>query len=257
MRIALGIEYNGHGFYGWQAQENLLTIQGSLESALSHIASEPITVFCAGRTDAGVHATGQVVHFDTNVTRVMRAWVFGPNALLPPGIAVCWAQEVPEEFHARHSAIARKYRYVIYNYPARPALLAGRVCWRYDVLNIATMQQAGNYLIGEHDFSAFRSSKCESKSPMRNVHSIDVQRVNDYIFIDVTANAFLHHMVRNIVGVLLEVGSGYKEPEWAQNVLHSKDRRQAAVTADAAGLYLIKVEYSKVFCFPASPTFSL
>jgi tRNA pseudouridine38-40 synthase len=250
MRIALGIEYNGHGFYGWQQQENLLTIQGSLETALTRIADEPIMLFCAGRTDAGVHATGQVAHFDTNAVRQMRAWVFGTNALLPAGIAVCWAQQVDEAFHARYTALSRSYRYLIYNYPARPALLAARVAWHYDVLNIAMMEQAGSYLIGEHDFSAFRSAQCESKTPMRNIKSLTVTRCHDYIMIEVVANAFLHHMVRNIVGTLLEVGAGFKEPEWVQAVLASRDRRQAAVTAAAEGLYLTHVAYPPQYLFP-------
>ena len=249
MRIALGIEYNGSAFHGWQRQENLLTIQGSLEAALTQIADEPITLFCAGRTDAGVHATGQVAHFDTNAIRPMRAWVFGSNALLPPNIAVCWAQSVDEEFHARYTALSRCYRYIIYNYPARPAILAAKAAWYYDVLNIAMMEQAGSYLIGEHDFSAFRSAQCESKTPMRNVQLLTVNRCQDYIMIDVIANAFLHHMVRNIVGTLLEVGAGFKEPEWVQTVLQSKDRREAAATASASGLYLTHVIYPSHYIF--------
>jgi len=250
MRIALVIEYNGHNFFGWQMQENLLTIQGSLETALSQIADEPIKLFCAGRTDAGVHATGQVVHFDTHAVRQMRAWTFGPNALLPASIAVCWAQIVPDNFHARYTALSRRYRYIIYNYPARPAILAGRVAWYYDVLNIATMQQAAHYLIGEHDFSAFRSAQCESKTSMRNVQSLSIVRCDPYIIFEVTANAFLHHMVRNVVGTLLEVGAGFKEPEWVQAVLQSKDRRMAGATAEAAGLYLTEVTYPLPYIFP-------
>jgi len=249
-RIALGIEYNGQHFFGWQAQENLATIQGSLESALSRIADEPIKVFCAGRTDAGVHATGQVVHFDTSASRQMAAWTFGTNALLPPEIAVCWAIYVDADFHARYTAVSRRYRYFIYNYPARPAILSGRVAWHYGPLNINAMHQAGQYLLGEQDFSAFRSAQCEAKTPMRNIQSLTVTRSNDYVVIEVSANAFLHHMVRNIVGVLLEVGSDAKEPQWVRAVLESKDRRQAAVTADAAGLYLIKVAYPGKYIFP-------
>lgn len=250
MRVALGIEYNGQNFYGWQAQENLETIQGNLEKALSHIANEPITLFCAGRTDAGVHATGQVAHFDTQAVRELRAWTFGTNALLPPDIAVCWAQVVPDDFHARYTALSRSYRYIIYNYPARPAILTGRVTWHYGELDVSAMQEAGKYFLGEQDFSAFRSAQCEAKTPMRNVHALNVRRSNDYIIIEVTANAFLHHMVRNIVGVLLQIGSGVQKPEWVQTVLASKDRRQAAATADAAGLYLVKVQYPEKFVFP-------
>ncbi len=250
MRIALGIEYNGHGFWGWQVQESLPTIQGHLESALSQIADEPIKLFCAGRTDAGVHATGQIAHFDTQSVRSMRAWTFGPNALLPPNIAVCFAQQIPDDFHARYTALSRHYRYIIYNYPSRPALLAGRVAWYYDVLNIATMQQAAHYLIGEHDFSAFRSAQCESKTPMRNVQSFKITRSDQYIIFEITANAFLHHMVRNIVGTLLKVGAGFQEPEWVQAVLQSKDRRTAGATADPAGLYLTQVTYPPNYLFP-------
>ncbi len=249
-RIALGIEYNGQGFYGWQSQENLKTIQGSLESALSHIANEPITLFCAGRTDAGVHATGQVAHFDTKAVREMRAWTFGTNALLPREIAVTWAQIVPENFHARYTALSRRYRYIIYNYPARPAILSGRVAWHYGPLDVSVMNQAGQYLIGEQDFSAFRSAQCESKTPMRNVQSLSVVRTGDYIIIEIMANAFLHHMVRNIVGVLIAVGSKTKEPQWVKTVLESKDRRQAAATADAAGLYLTHVNYPALYSLP-------
>lgn len=249
-RIALGIEYNGQHFYGWQAQENLLTIQGSLETALSHIADHPVKLFCAGRTDAGVHATGQVAHFDTTAIRQMAAWTFGTNALLPPEIAVCWAQHVDMDFHARYTATSRRYRYFIYNYPARPAILSGRVAWHYGPLNTNAMQEAGNFLLGEQDFTSFRSAQCEAKSPMRNIQSLEVKRSNDYVVIEVSANAFLHHMVRNIVGVLLEVGSGAKEPEWVRAVLESKDRRKAAVTADAAGLYLTEVKYPDQYSFP-------
>jgi tRNA pseudouridine38-40 synthase len=250
VRIVLGVEYNGHPFFGWQTQANLLTIQGCLETALSQIANEPIKLFCAGRTDAGVHATGQVAHFDTQAIREMRAWIAGTNALLPPSISVCWAQPVADNFHARYTALSRRYQYIIYNHPARPAILAHRVAWHYATLDITAMQQAGNYLIGEHDFSAFRSAQCESKTPMRNVQSINVMRHHDYIIIEVTANAFLHHMVRNIVGVLLEVGAHSKKPEWAQFVLASKDRRQAGATADAAGLYLTQVYYPADYTFP-------
>ncbi|MCD6038872.1 MAG: truA [Gammaproteobacteria bacterium] len=250
MRIALGIEYNGYTFFGWQTQKNLPTIQGSLESALSQIADEPITLCCAGRTDAGVHATGQIAHFDTQAVRSMRAWTWGPNALLPPAIAVCWAKEVSDDFHARYSAVSRCYRYIISNDPARPAILAGQVAWHYDVLNIAMMQQAANYLIGEHDFSAFRSAQCESKTPMRNVQLLHITRDRNYIIFEIMANAFLHHMVRNIVGTLLQVGAGFKEPEWVQAVLNSQDRRQAGATAAAAGLYLIQVRYSDSYSLP-------
>lgn len=250
MKIALGIEYHGHDYHGWQIQRNLLTIQGCLEEALSKIANEPITTHCAGRTDAGVHAIGQVVHFETSVTRNMRAWLLGTNTYLPSTIAVRWAKVVDDNFHARHSALSRHYRYIIYNHTSRPALLTSRITWNYDILNIATMQAASRYLIGELDFTSFRSSECESKSPMRNVTKIAIDRYDDYIVIDIEANAFLHHMVRNIVGSLLCVGTGYKEPEWIHEVLLAKDRRQAAETASPYGLYLINVRYPEIYKIP-------
>lgn len=250
MKIALGIEYNGYGFHGWQHQGHCKTIQGTLDEALSHIADHPIQTICAGRTDSGVHATGQVVHFETDVMRDTRAWLMGTNSHLPERIAVKWVQLVDEHFHARFSAISRRYRYIIYNHPARPALLAHRVTWNYDTLNLATMQAAGQFLLGEHDFSSFRSSQCESKSPMREVQLLNVSRQGDFIFIDIQANAFLHHMVRNIVGVLVRIGRGLKEPEWMQELLLKKDRKEAAETAPAAGLYLVKVEYRIPYDFP-------
>lgn len=250
MKIALGVEYNGHGYHGWQSQQNLLTVQGCLEEALSKIADECIITHCAGRTDAGVHATGQVVHFETQAVRNMRAWLLGTNTHLPPTIAVRWAQIVEDGFHARHTAMARQYRYMIFNHTSRPALLTSRVTWNYDVLNIATMQAASRYLIGELDFSSFRSSECESKTPMRNVTKIAIDRIDDYIIIEIEANAFLHHMVRNIVGALMRVGAGYEEPEWIQDVLLAKDRRKAAETAAASGLYLTRVSYPEVYKIP-------
>jgi tRNA pseudouridine38-40 synthase len=243
MRIALGIEYDGQHFYGWQKQATLRTIQGCLEQALSIIADEPIETFCAGRTDAGVHATGQVVHFETNTQRISRAWIKGTNTHLPPSISVLWAQPVDESFHARFSALSRCYRYFIYNAPVRSAILAGKIAWDYQVLDITKMQTASEYLLGEQDFSSFRSSQCESKTAMRNVQKITINRQQDIVIIEIQANAFLHHMVRNIVGVLKKVGAGVQKPAWVLEVLNAKDRRVAAETAPAEGLYLIKVDY--------------
>lgn len=251
MRIALGIEYDGSAFHGWQAQEGLLTIQANLEEALTKIAAEPIKIFCAGRTDAGVHGVGQVVHFDTQVNRELKAWVMGTNTLLPPSIAVRWAQEVDEQFHARFSAISRRYRYVIYNNTVRSALLATRATLHFSSLDITLMQAGANYLLGEHNFSSFRSSRCESKTAMRNVHFIRVTREEDFIIIDIKANAFLHHMVRNISGALMRVGSGLAEPQWVQDILLAENRQLAAETAPAAGLYLWEVEYPG-YVFPHS-----
>lgn len=251
MRIALGIEYNGAELYGWQAQENLSTVQGHIESALTKIADEPIKLICAGRTDAGVHATGQVVHFDTGVVRDDRAWTLGVNAYLPPSIAVRWMKKVDETFHARFSATARRYRYIIYNYPLRSANLASKVTVYYRPLDITRMQCAAQHLIGEHDFSSFRAAQCEAKTPTRNIQELIISRQGDFVIIEIQANAFLHHMVRNITGVLMMVGSGRQEPDWVLEVLHSKDRRAAADTAFAHGLYLTKVVYPEKYALPS------
>ena len=250
MRIALGIEYNGHGYHGWQAQQQLPTVQQHLEDALSKIADEPIEVFCAGRTDAGVHATGQVVHFDTEGSRPLRAWTLGVNTYLPASISVRWAQVVDQEFHARFSALTRRYRYFIHNYHVRSALLGTRTTFHHLPLNAELMQTAAQFLLGEFDFTSFRSSQCESKTANRNVQKIEVTRKNELIIIEIQANAFLHHMVRNIAGVLIQVGGGHRPPEWVQEVLQAKDRRQAAETAPASGLYLVKVEYPESYPFP-------
>lgn len=257
MRIALGIEYNGHGFYGWQAQRDLMTIQGVLQEALSKVANESIFLFCAGRTDANVHATGQVVHFDTHAKRHIDAWVWGTNSHLPPAIVVRWAKHVDYSFHARFKALSRKYQYVIYNHPIRPATLSTKVTWHYYPLDVSRIEAAGKYLIGEQDFSSFRSSQCNSNSPMRNVMEFNAYRRGDFVILEITANAFLHHMVRNIVGVLLKIGSGLKEPEWMQEVLAAKNRRAAAETAAADGLYLTQVCYPEPYQFPPSPSFFL
>lgn len=257
MRIALGIEYDGTGYYGWQYQENLPTIQGALETALGKIADSPVFLHCAGRTDANVHATGQVVHFDTDAKRHIDAWIWGANAHLPKSIAVRWAKAVDYHFHARFRAKSRKYRYVIYNHPIRPAVLMNRVSWHYYPLNIEAMQAGANFLLGEQDFSSFRSSQCGSKTPMRHVMAVQIARHGDLILFDIKANAFLHHMVRNIVGVLLKIGSGEKPAEWAQEVLLAKNRRAAGTTAPAEGLYLTQVQYKEPYIFPASNSFFL
>lgn len=252
MRIALGIEYNGHGYYGWQEQAGLPTIQGILQDALSRVANEPIFLFCAGRTDANVHATGQVVHFDTRAKRHIDAWLWGTNTHLPPSIVVRWARAVDYHFHARFKATARCYRYIIFNHPVRSAILQTRATWHYYHLDVERMREAGKYLIGEQDFSSFRSSQCNSKSPMRNVVAFHIKREGDYIILDIEANAFLHHMVRNIVGTLMKIGAGFKEPEWMQQVLFAKSRRAAAETAPADGLYLTQVRYPEPYIFPVS-----
>jgi tRNA pseudouridine38-40 synthase len=250
MRIALGVEYDGHEYFGWQAQEGLRTIQQTLETALSSIAESPITIFCAGRTDAGVHATGQVVHFDTAVDRKLHAWVLGTNTRLPPSIAIKWAVETDPTFHARFSARTRKYRYVIYNDKVRPALFASKVSWYYRDLDAHLMQLGANYLLGEHDFSSFRSSRCQSKTPMRTMHAISIQRRGKLITVEIEANAFLHHMVRNIMGVLLKVGTLAQQPHWVKEVLEAKNRQAASDTASASGLYLTAVGYGDSYRFP-------
>lgn len=250
MRIALGVEYNGHGFHGWQTQHGLPTVQETLEKALSIVANEPITLFCAGRTDANVHATGQVVHFNTHAKRHIDAWIWGTNSQLPPSVVVNWARAVDYRFHARFTATARRYRYVIYNHPIRPALLSTRATWHYYRLDAERMAAAGSYLIGEQDFSAFRSAQCNSNSPMRNVTEFQVERQGDFIFLDIQANAFLHHMVRNIAGSLMKVGSGARDINWFQEILLAKNRRLAAETASPDGLYLTKVVYPEPYIFP-------
>lgn len=252
MRIVLGIEYDGTGFYGWQAQPNLATIQGTLETALAKIANERIFLFCAGRTDANVHATGQVIHFDTRAKRHIDAWIWGTNSYLPPAIVVRWAKQVDYSFHARFTAIARRYRYIIYNHPIRPAILHTRASWYYYPLNIEYMRQAGEYLLGEQDFSSFRSSQCNSKSPMRNVTDFKIYTEKNFIIFEIEANAFLHHMVRNIAAVLMKIGAGVKDPIWMKEVLAAKNRRAAAETGPAEGLYLIKVTYPDPYIFPTT-----
>lgn len=254
MRIALGIEYKGQDFYGWQAQENLPTIQNEIEKALSKIADHPVTLVCAGRTDAGVNALGQVAHFDTHQIRDKRAWVLGTNSHLPSSIAIRFAQEMPDDFHARFSALSRCYQYVIYNAPTRPAIFSHCVTWMYEDLNTKTMQEAANYLLGEQDFTSFRSSECESKTPMREVKKINVLRMKEYVIIEIEANAFLHHMVRNIVGSLIAVGTGLYEPIWLNEVLLAKDRRKAGKTSAASGLYLNFVRYPAKYNLSMTPS---
>ena len=251
-RIALGLEYDGSAFCGWQTQPQGCAVQDKLESALAQLAGEPIATVCAGRTDAGVHALAQVVHFDTAVQRPLTAWVRGSNALLPPQIAVTWAHIVAPQFHARYSARERAYRYVLLNRPVRPAADQGRTGWFHAPLDVERMRFAARALIGEHDFSAFRSSECQAHSPVRELRRLDIERRTEYVLFDFSANAFLHHMVRNLVGALISVGSGRHPPEWIDEVLRSRDRTRAAPTFDAAGLYLARVVYDAAFGLPAT-----
>ncbi len=250
IRIAAGVEYCGLGFLGWQSQSHGPTVQAAVESALSRVADAPIHVQCAGRTDAGVHALAQVIHFDTPVMRTPRAWMLGGNVHLPPAVAITWAREVATGFHARFTALERTYRYVILNRSARPGLLAGRVTWECRDLNEQRMRAASGSLVGEHDFSAYRAVNCQARNPVRTVSRLDVQRHGEFIVLDIRANAFLHHMVRNIAGVLMTIGMGTKPESWAGEVLHTRDRRLGGVTADAGGLYLAGVRYPDEFGIP-------
>lgn len=247
MRLALLLEYKGTNYHGWQKQDGLVTVQEAVEQALSKVAAQPIQVVCAGRTDAGVHAAGQVIHFDTKVERSMRAWVFGGNSYLPQDIRLQLVKPVEETFHARFSALARSYRYLIYNHEVPSALLHKRATFYPHFLNVDLMQEAAQYLLGEHDFSAFRGSSCQAHNPLRNVMQLQVRREGQMVIIDITANAFLQHMVRNIAGVLLEIGVGKRLPLWAQDVLVAQNRTLAGVTASAQGLYLMHVQYADVF----------
>jgi tRNA pseudouridine38-40 synthase len=249
-RIALGIEYHGSGFCGWQTQPQGCAVQDKLEAALAEIAGERIATLCAGRTDAGVHALAQVAHFDTVAARPLTAWVRGTNALLPRHVAVQWARVVTPEFHARYSARERSYRYILLNRAVRPAADEGRVGWFHAPLDVARMRVAAQALIGEHDFSAFRSSECQARSPVRDLRRLDIERRGDYVLFDFSANAFLHHMVRNLVGSLICVGSGKQPPQWLAEVLRSRDRSRAAPTCDAAGLYLARVVYDEAWQLP-------
>jgi tRNA pseudouridine38-40 synthase len=252
-RYAVGIEYDGSAFSGWQTQQSLRTIQGLVESALGGVAAEPIEVICAGRTDAGVHARRQIAHFDTKVTRPMRGWVMGANTELPRDISIVWARPVPLHFHARYSAEARTYRYLILNRGSRSALAEKRAAFIYKPLDHERMAEAAAHLCGHHDFSAFRSSECQSNSPIRRVERLTVERQGDWLIIEATANAFLHHMMRNLAGLLIEVGRCEAPPSWAREVLDGRDRTKAGPTAPADGLYFWDVRYPEAFNLPGAP----
>lgn len=250
-RIAVGIEYDGARYAGWQRQADADSVQSRVEQALGAVADHPLEVTCGGRTDAGVHALGQVAHFDSSAPRTMRGWALGANAALPPDIAVLWAVQVPAEFHARYAARSRSYRYLIQNRPARPALARRRVCWIHQPLDELAMHEAAQCLLGEHDYSAFRAAECQAHSAVRRIERIAVSRRADLVAIDVTANGFLHHMVRNIAGTLAAVGRGDRPREWVAEALASRDRRAAGVTAPAGGLYLLHIDYPESFGLPA------
>jgi tRNA pseudouridine38-40 synthase len=243
-RLAVVIEYDGSGFAGWQSQAHSASIQDVVQQALGFVAGHPIDATCAGRTDSGVHALGQVAHFDTHALRSSRAWVLGANTRLPPTVALQWAGEVDSRFHARHSALRRIYRYCILNRSARSALQVARAAWIHRPVDAAAMHAGAQALLGEHDFSAFRSVECQSKTPMRRIDTLQVQREGDYVWIEITANAYLHHMVRNIVGTLLEVQAAPDPAGAMRGILESGARRLAGATAPAAGLYLWQVTYA-------------
>ena len=252
-RFALAIEYRGNHYHGWQrltGHVELATVQAALERALSFVAAEPITVVCAGRTDAGVHATNQIVHFDTVAQRDEKAWVMGVNAQLPADIRVRWVRPVTAEFHARFSARARTYRYLIANTPTAPAIADGQCLWVRKPLDIAAMQQAANYCLGARDFSSVRSSRCQAKNPVRTLHQFSFTPVNHWIVVELRGNAFLHHMVRNLMGLMLPVGLGVQKPEWIRDVLALRDRKHIGKTEAPNALYLVKVEYDKDYGLP-------
>ncbi len=244
MKIALGVEYLGTDFHGWQIQKSgLRTVQGVVEPALSKIANHPVRVFCSGRTDAGVHAQEQVIHFETQTTRTEGAWLFGGNANLPSDVNFKWVKEVNDDFHARFNAYARSYEYKIHHHPIRSSLKTGYYLWEPRSLNIDDMKKAAAFLVGEHDFSCFRGSMCQAKSPIKTIEYLQIDEIGDDLIIKVKANAFLHHMVRNIVGTLLKIGREEEKPEWMLLVLDSKDRKEAGPTAEPQGLYFIKAHY--------------
>lgn len=251
MRIALVLGYDGSRFDGWQTQPSGATVQDHLERALAEIAGHQVATTCAGRTDAGVHALRQVVHFDSEANRPDTAWVRGVNAHLPQGIAIRWALRVDGQFHARFGALSRRYRYLLHSSPVRHPLLAGRSGWTHHHLDIVAMRVAARSLVGEHDFSAFRSAQCQAASPVRRLESLEIVADGPLIQFDVTGNAFLHHMVRNLVGLLVDVGCGRHTPEFAAEVLASRDRRRAPATFSPAGLYLEGVRYDDRFGLPS------
>ena len=250
-RVALAFEYDGRQFHGWQYQKSgVRTVESELNRAVAKVADQPIELVCAGRTDAGVHASYQVAHFKTSAIRNLRSWVMGINTALPGDISVHWAGQGVGDFHARFSAVYRRYRYVVYNHPVRPGILQGQVSWIYRALDAERMHEAAQHLVGEHDFSAFRAAGCQSRSPIRFLESIRVVRRGHFVVIDVQANAFLHHMVRNIAGALMAVGKGEQPLVWIRDILGARDRRKAGVTAPPDGLYLVDVGYPAEFGIP-------
>ena len=246
-KLVLGIEYDGSAFCGWQRQLNCPSVQAELEKALSFVADEPVVLFCAGRTDAGVHACEQIAHFETGVERSNRSWLLGANCRLPRDIRILWIQPVASTFHARFSAIARSYRYIIQNSAVPSALFHNKMCWEHRQLDDVKMQKAAHYLLGEHDFNAFRAAGCQAQTPVRTIEYLSILRKGEIIYLDIKANAFLHHMVRNIAGSLMAIGEGRYPTHWIKDVLLSCDRNLAAKTASAAGLYFVQAFYPEQF----------
>ncbi|SMN17219.1 tRNA pseudouridine synthase A [uncultured Candidatus Thioglobus sp.] len=244
MKIALGVEYMGSDFHGWQLQKSgIRTVQQVVEVALSSVANHPVRVFCSGRTDAGVHAVEQVIHFETTADREDKAWLFGGNVNLPADVNFVWAKCVDDDFHARFSATARQYYYKIHNTKVRSAIIAKHSLWESKALDIVAMQRAGEILLGKHDFSSFRGSLCQAKSPIKTIEFITISQQDNNILVGIKANAFLHHMVRNIVGTLLKIGKNERPVQWMQEVLNAKDRKKAGATAPPQGLYFVKAFY--------------
>jgi tRNA pseudouridine38-40 synthase len=252
-RLAAGVEYLGTRYSGWQRQDDAPSVQQEVERVLSTVGDHPVKVTAAGRTDAGVHALNQVIHFDSDARRAPHAWLFGANSQLPRDISLRWVHGVDDGFHARYGALARSYRYVMWSNRARSALLEGRVCWLVGPLDAAAMHRAAQALVGEHDFSAFRDADCQAKTPTRTLHGLSVRRLGDFTVLDVKGNAFLHHMVRNIAGVLIPIGQGRQPEGWARTVLESRERARGGVTADAAGLCFVGAEYPASFGLPPPP----
>ena len=253
MRLALSLEYDGAQYWGWQRQSTASSVQAAVERALSRVAAEPLRVFCAGRTDRGVHATTQVIHFDTNSVRSDRAWIVGGNSYLPKDIRLHWVQEVPADFHARFSAYSRRYCYVLQVSPISPAILAPYVSWRYGVdLDVGLMAKAATLLLGRHDFSSFRAAECQAKTPIRTVSMCSLYKQDKFFVFEIEADGFLHHMVRNIMGVLIDIGLGKQPVSWMSEVLTACDRRVAAMTAPANGLYLTHIGYPQRFAMPVT-----
>ena len=252
MRVALGIEYDGTSYNGWQRQKSGTGIQARLEEALSRVANEAIEVTCAGRTDTGVHASGQVVHFDTSADRSERSWLLGANSNLPPDINLTWVKFVDDEFHARYTALSRSYRYRILNRLQRSALHRNRAWWVYQPLDERVMHEAALALLGRHDFSAFRAAGCQASTAVRELMAVSVVREDDWVILDVTANAFLQHMVRNIMGTLVAIGIGDKPADWAATVLQGRDRKQGGMAAPPHGLTLVGVDYPAEYRLPGN-----